>query len=84
MSNVTTLRRRNERKAQLQALAVLFELAGYLDDLGMHEAAVKLGKAMDPLLDALGITPEEVSDASQRKAYHKSSELAAIGWSAAR
>ncbi len=68
MSNVTTLRKRNERKAQLQALAVLFELAGYLDDLGMHEAAVKLGKAMDPLLDALGITPEEVSDASQRKA----------------
>ena len=45
-----------------------FELAGYLDDLGMHEAAVKLGKAMDPLLDALGFTPEEVSDASQRKA----------------
>ena len=68
MSNVTTLRRRNERKAQLQALAVLFELAGYLDDLGMHEAAVKLGKAMDPLLDALGFTPEEVSGASQRKA----------------
>jgi hypothetical protein len=68
MSNVTTLRRRNERKAQLQALAVLFELGGHLDDIGMHEAAVKLGKAMDPLLDALGFTPEEVSGASQRKA----------------
>ena len=67
MSNVTTLRGK-ERKAQLQALAVLFELGGYLDDVGMHEAAVKLGKAMDPLLDALGFTPEEVSNASQRKA----------------
>ena len=69
MSNVTTLRTlngRKEREAQLQALAVLFELAGYLDDLGMHEAAVKLGKAMDPLLEALGFTPEEVSDASRK------------------
>ena len=45
---------------------MLFELAGYLDDLGMHEDAVKLGKAMDPLLEALGFTPEEVSDASRK------------------
>jgi len=67
MSNVTTLRGK-KRKAQVQALAALFELGGYLDDVGMHEAAVKLGKAMDPLLDALGFTPEEVSNASQRKA----------------
>jgi hypothetical protein len=69
MSNVTTLRTlngRKEREAQLQALAVLFKLGGYLDDLGMHEAAVKLGKAMDPLLEALGFTPEEVSDASRK------------------
>src|SRR5262249_53272428 len=43
----------------------------------MHEAAVKLGKAMHPLMDALGFAPQQLSEASQRNAgADKSSTLA--------
>jgi hypothetical protein len=69
MTNVTALRapkQPEEREIQLRALAALQDLLGDLSHLGMSLATTKLGEAMNPLMDTLDFTPEEVMWATER------------------